>query len=80
MRLRLIRWCRQFAIWLEGPYPEKILALARCLVQSQAAFPDRSGEAKRHQVYAALIKAFPETEKRQLSRIIEAALDVEVPA
>ena len=34
-----------------------------------------SGEAKRHQVYARLIKEFPDVARRQLSRTIEEALD-----
>lgn len=35
---------------------------------------DASGEAKRHQVYALLIKQFPEARKKDLSLAIELAL------
>lgn len=83
MRLTLIRWLKALTAWLEGPPGEStdvIVEYARTLVRHQVVYRDRSGEAKRHQVYAYLIKAFPEESKRRLSRAIEDALDLEVPA
>ena len=53
-----------------------LVAVAVPLVQAQAAYADRSGEARRHQVYAALIDRFPGVPRRQLSVAIEEALVV----
>lgn len=44
------------------------------LVTAQDDVEGRSGEAKRHQVYAALQKEFPNVSKRAISRAIETAL------
>jgi hypothetical protein len=83
MRERLIRWLKIVLTWLEGPPvqgSDPVLAIARTLVRMQQTWPDRSGEAKRHQVYASLLKTFPDATPRRLSRVIEDALDIEVPA
>jgi hypothetical protein len=64
-------------LWLDpppvrpAPAPDPIRELARTLIAAQAAYADRSGEAKRHQVYAALIKAFPTAKHRDLGLLIE---------
>lgn len=47
---------------------------ARVLMQAQEQWLDRSGEAKRHQVLAQLIDAFPQTRKRELAAAIEAVM------
>ena len=81
MRLWLAQKLRRIADWLD-PQPAAalthvpaLLDLARRLVREQDdRWPDRSGEAKRHQVLAQLIDAFPATSKRLLSRAIEDAL------
>lgn len=83
LRQTLARWLRALATWVDvpvglpaaAPNLEPVVILARTLVQEQETrWPDRSGEAKRHQVYAQLLDAFPETPKRALSRAIEDAL------
>lgn len=54
---------------------DALLANARVLVQAQETrYPSRSGEAKRHQVYAELVKLFPDRTKRAIAVAIEAAL------
>lgn len=60
---------------LELPDP-KVLATADSLAKDLEGrcAEGTSGEWKRHQVYAALIKKFPETDKRKLSVAIEAVL------
>lgn len=79
LRRTLARWLRALATWVDVPPAlpaDAVLTLARTLVQEQETrWPDRSGEAKRHQVYAALLEMFPATPKRTLSRVIEAALE-----
>lgn len=42
--------------------------------EQDTRWPERSGEAKRHQVYAAALKAAPDISKRAIARAIEAAL------
>ena len=80
MTALLIRWTLALLHWLapEARYlivgNDDLLKLARLLTQAQESFPDRSGEAKRHQVYAALIKSFPNRSKREIALAIEAAL------
>ena len=57
------------------PIPADALgARAWELVREQDTVPDRSGESKRHQVYARLIKEFPDVPKRVLARAIEDAV------
>lgn len=54
---------------------DAVLTRARLLTLEQdMRWPDRSGEAKRHQVYAALVKEYPDLSRRRLSRAIEEAL------
>lgn len=79
LRQTLARWLRALAGWIDVPADAPALgpvaALARVLVQEQETrWPERSGEAKRHQVYAQLLDVFPGTPKRALSRAIEDAL------
>lgn len=52
-----------------------LLQRARVLAQEQdAKWPDRDGEAKRHQVYSRLLKEFPTRAKREIARAIEDAI------
>lgn len=51
-----------------------LLERARVLVDEQEFYVDRSGEGKRHAVYARLLKDFPDTPRRTLSLAIEYAL------
>lgn len=56
-------------------YPQEVapyIGKAKELCQQQAEqYPDRSGEAKRHAVYARLIKEFPQAPHRDLSWAID---------
>jgi len=75
VRRWLIRLLRQLADRLELPLLSELQNHAR----DQTAFWEQRlgagfGEAKRHAVYAALIKAFPEEDKRVISRVIEDSL------
>lgn len=78
----IARWLRRAADWIDPPAPRvdtAVVRLARTLAATQNdRWPDRSGEAKRHQVFAQLIDAFPTTSKRALARAIEDALDKEI--
>lgn len=83
VRLLLIQGLRWLLARLEparGPLTklgvlDPVLARAVALTREQESrWPERSGEAKRHQVYALLLKEFPDTSKRSVSRAIEDAL------
>lgn len=72
MKTRLIRLLKRVLRYLEPDSPA--LARARALVAAADALKDASGEYKRHQVYARLLKEFPRESKRAISRAIEEAL------
>lgn len=75
-RILIATWLRRLADRLDLPPIEDGLvceARALCALQDRD-WPDRSGEAKRHQVYAALLKLFPSRTKREISKAIEDAL------
>lgn len=88
MKARLIALLRYLLLKLDPPKPEPVrnyvlltvlrdaLFEAACeLVKAQEAnYPERSGESKRHQVLAELIKRFPEKSQRAIALAIEAAL------
>lgn len=83
MKSWLIRVLRALLTWLEPAVEasetradDAVLAVARLLVQAQQS-RDASGENKRHQVYAALIKTFPDARKRDLGFAIERVLQEE---
>lgn len=48
--------------------------IAGWIQEQETRWPERSGEAKRHQVYAAAVKAAPTVSKRAISQAIEGAL------
>lgn len=75
----------RFALWLlklcgyiapnNYAHLDSIIEAAIPLVKQQAmAYADRSGEAKKHAVYANLIKSLPEVSKRDISLAIEFAI------
>lgn len=71
-RVWIARWLRRMATWID-PSHDALLEAAR--VRTRAWAPhDCSGEHKRHQVYAALIKAFPGARKRDIAFAIERVL------
>ena len=73
---RPLRWLAQqlelLAFFLDPPSNALYLA-ARALTKAIQSQPI-SGEAKRHQVYAQLIKQFPGVPHRTIARTIESAL------
>ena len=82
--VRLGLWLARLGGWKEPLYalwtllPEDMLAEARLLIYKQEK-TGLSGEYKRHQVYAALIKRFPKSSKRLISLAIEYALYMDKP-
>ena len=77
MRQHLARGLRWLADWLDPPVlPEMSAIEAQALVwvRDMAAM-SASGEYKRHQVYARLLKAFPDTPHRHVSQAIERAVE-----
>jgi hypothetical protein len=82
VRRASIRLLRLILGWLEGQAvavlivpADALLERATILTQAQRGIPGRAGEAKRHQVYARLIKEFPNRDHRDMARAIEAALE-----
>lgn len=83
MRQQIAEWLNELADWLDPVPPGGFLMLpvkldalfdaAKELVE-QIDVQDQTGEWKRHQVYAQLLKAFPERGKRAVALAIEAAL------
>jgi hypothetical protein len=79
MRARLDRWrwwlatkCRIWAERLEAKTPAYQTAFA--LSMSWRHNLTVSGEYKRHQVYAAMVKQYPDMRKRDISLMIERAV------
>ena len=80
----LKRWLFLFVVWVLNKIGHDIMVIsggvhevleaADGFVQHYEASPNIPGEAKRHQVYARLIKAFPETPKYVLGLAIELAV------
>lgn len=67
---RLGLWIAQFGNWPTDAIVNRARALAK-----EWQRPDLSGEFKRHQVLARLIKEFPRTEHSKLALAIELALN-----
>lgn len=79
----LALWLRRLADWCDPPSVEAspYVTVARLYVaEAEKRLGAGFGEAKRHQVYAALIKSFPRASKRVLARAIEDAIDSVPPA
>lgn len=67
-------WCLDLIEWLTDsaePEPAHRVTARRLTQEWEDALPDGHGEAKRHQVLAALIKAHPTVSLRELSQVIE---------
>ena len=77
MAKRLARLFRRVAEWLDPHYNPALLSRARELTKlaEETHVGSGFGEARRHQVYARLIKEFPSWSRRAISLVIEAALD-----
>ena len=71
------RLITRFVLWLAEKYgywpPHRVIASAKVLCAAQELV-EGSGEYKRHQVYAKLIKEYPTISKRTLGLAIELAL------
>ncbi len=80
MRHRLATWLHHLANWIWSPPPRAVEnpVLARALVLvaavDTATDPAASGEFKRHTVYARLTKEFPTARRRDVSLLLEAAV------
>ena len=69
-------WLTRLGLWIArfGYWPADILVQRARVLSTDWERPDLSGEYKRHQVLARLVKEFPATAKRTLALAIELAL------
>lgn len=72
-------WLRRLADWLDPPVkpyvPDPYRDITTALIaEAEARFGAGFGEAKRRDVYAALMKRFPQAKKRDLAYAIERVL------
>lgn len=86
LRRLLASWLFALAAWVDGPLPpvpdvvpepsEDALELltAELVAQADALPGEPSGEFKRHWVYAKLVKAFPDRQRREVGLAIEQAV------
>lgn len=80
MMKRMVHWLiKKLAAWANVPVlpvcPNDDVQLAAMqIVYNLRLFPDTSGEWKRHQAYANLIKKFPEVKRQDLALAIEWAV------
>ena len=75
MRARIGAWLRALAERIDPTRWDAVDETAvRLAADAEAAHGPGFGEAKRHQVYARLIKTYPTVSKRRLSRAIEDAV------
>lgn len=82
MKSYLIQWVYWLLAKLQEDPPYYIPTLVRLMIpvalelmREWEDHPELSGEAKRHQVYARMIKRFPEAPKRDIAKAIEFAMD-----
>lgn len=72
------QWLGRLGMWLVrryGDWPSDALIERASVLTSQWAHrPDLSGEYKRHQVYARMIKEHPTTSRRAIAMAIEQGL------
>lgn len=64
---------REILLIPEGFGP--VLTVAKALVEEAGKATDVSGEWRRHQVYAAMIKIFPDMPKRVIGLAIEVVIN-----
>lgn len=79
----LARFLRRLADWLDPPVcpyvPDPFSDITRALIaEAEQRFGAGFGDAKRRDVYAALMKRFPVAKKRDLAYAIERVLQ-EIP-
>lgn len=73
LALALRKSGREILLIPEGFGP--VLTVAKALVEEAGKATDVSGEWRRHQVYAAMIKTLPDTPKRVIGLAIEVAIN-----
>lgn len=75
--MRIASWLRRLANWID-PAPVAGTALSQMAAvlvrQADDTHGHASGEHRRHQVYARLLKEFPAAPKRNVSQAIETAV------
>ena len=69
--LKLLFWGAYKILPQSNIVSDKVASFAQIFCDRYESVPDVSGEWKRHQVYAALIKKFPVIKKRILALAIE---------
>lgn len=85
MAKRIAQWLRDLALWLDPPPPPPPppppappdparVKAAQLIREAEGFAAGTSGEYKRHWVYAALLRDFPERRKRDLALLIEETL------
>lgn len=73
----IARWLRRLADWLDPPPPPKRVRTPYAdttrlfMEQAEIRLGPGFGDAKRRDVYAALMKVFPQARKRDLAYAIE---------
>ena len=73
---RVLRWLLRK---LEDSLMSRLTLVATTLVAAQEREnPDTSGEYKRHQVYAKMLKTFPAVRRRDIGLAIELAIQEQV--
>lgn len=73
--LKLLSWSRYKMLPQADCIPDNVNESVMVLCEKQELIPGVSGEWKRHQVYATLIKRFPDISKRLLALAIELYLN-----
>lgn len=73
--LKFLSWGKYKILPQSGYVSENVMEHVMILCEKLELVPNVSGEYCRHQVYAALIKKFPDVSKRILSLAIELYLN-----
>lgn len=73
--LKLLSWSKYKILPQANYIPDNVNRSVMVLCEKYEQTPDVSGEWKRHQVYATLIKIFPDISKRLLALAIELYLN-----
>lgn len=77
LKSKIVQLLKRLLRWLEVPENVELFKRALELILSIDKL-STSGEHKRHQVYAQLIKEFPDVPKNKLGLVIEQVIDQEM--
>ena len=66
-----MKYLLRFALWLVYRHFDQLKKAALPLARAADGKKDVSGEYKRHQVYARMLKKFPSTPRRDIGLAIE---------